>query len=327
MEPETLFRAMADGTRWRTLAVLRRHELGVSELVEVLHQPQSTISRHLRVLREAGLIRDRRDGNAVLYSLPTTSQNGQEDALRLRLLEWIAEQPLPASVSSRLEALIRRGRDRSRRFFDRTGKRWDALREESFGPCFHWEAFLALLPSAWTVADIGTGTGYLLPGLARHFDRVIAVEPVERMLQVARNRVDYHGLANVGLCHGDLGQLPISDAGVDLVTAALVLHHIPAVREALTELHRILHAGGCVLIVEQMAHNSAAFRDRMQDHWWGFDPDEFCGWLTEAGFAGVRSQTLATVDRATDAPDLFVVTGHKADRSANSLLKNRGLPL
>ncbi len=311
MEPEAVFKAMADRTRQRALTALGRHELGVSELVEVLNQPQSTVSRHLKILRDAGLIHDRRDGNTVLYSVCAPQDDGAVSDLAGRLLAWIAEQPLAGSIESRLETTIRKRRNMSHRFFDRIGRQWDTLREESFGSTFHLEAFIALLPQRWTVADIGTGTGYLLPTLAQHFQRVIGVEPVDNMLEAARHRIKYHGIDNVEVRSGDLGQLPIASDSINLAIAALVLHHVPSPRGALAELHRIVCGGGNILIVEQTAHQSESFRERMQDRWWGHDPDEFGGLLKSVGFEQVRWRRLVTVERADDAPDLFVTTGCK----------------
>jgi ArsR family transcriptional regulator len=312
MTPATVFKAMADRTRQRTLIALCRHELSVSELVEVLAQPQSTVSRHLKTLREAGLIRDRRNGSTVLYSVAVreSEDNGQDD-LSGRLLSWAAEQPLTEGMESRLEGVIRKRRDMSRRFFDRVGRQWDALREDSFGASFHLEAFTALLPRTWTVADIGTGTGYLLPVLARHFEQVIGVEPVDKMLETARHRLAHLGIGNVDLRPGELAAVPIADSSVDLATAMLVLHHVPTPREAVAELHRILRTSGRVLIVEQTAHGDEPFHERMQDRWWGFEPEELARWLEAAGFAEVCTTRLATIEPGAGAPNLFVVTGRK----------------
>lgn len=316
MDPEVIFKAMTDQTRRRTLGVLRRHELSVSELVGTLGQPQSTVSRHLKVLRDAGLIRDRRDGNTVLYSVPVT-QNGRATDLHARLLDWIAAQRLPTGVESRLETVIRQRQDMSRRFFDRIGHQWDTLREESFGSSFHLEAMIALLPRTWTVADIGTGTGYLLPSLAQHFQRVVAIEPVDAMLEAARRRIEYAGAGNVELQRGDLGQVPIPTGSIDLALAVLVLHHVSSPEEALAELHRIVRDGGRVLIVEQTAHQSESFRERMQDRWWGFNPGDFSKTLRSAGFDDVESRLLVTVTRADDAPELFVSTARKREGIAS----------
>ena len=313
MKPEVVFKAMADQTRQRTLRVLTPNELTVSELVEVLRQPQSTVSRHLRVLREAGLIRDRREGNAVLYSVQPSAATLDGAELTGRMLEWVAGQPLPPPQTPRLDAVHHRPREMSDRFFNRIGRHWDSLREESFGNRFHLEAFWALLPRRWVVADIGTGTGYLLVTLARYFSRVVGVDPVDTMLEAARQRVEELRLGNrVELRQGDLSRLPISGATVDLAVAVLVLHHVASPPSALAELYRILRAGGTFLVVEQTAHEREDFRDRMQDRWWGFEAADLGGQLEAMGFEEVRSQLLTTVERDADAPELFVVTGRKA---------------
>ena len=306
--PDLIFRALADETRRRTLTVLKQHELSVSELVSVLDQPQSTVSRHLRVLRDASLIRDRRNGNAVMYSMPASgSHPGDSDPLA-GLTEWLGQQALPRSIKGRLDSVLRKRREMSRRFFDAQGRQWDALREDSFGARFQLEAFMALLPDTWTVADIGTGTGYLLPSLARHFRRVIGVEPSDRMIEAATERIERERLKNVELRTGELEQLPISRASVDLSLAVLVLHHVASPVAAVSELRRITRHGGTVLLVEQFAHQSESFRTRMQDRWWGFEPGELITWLEAAGFSKCRSVKLTTAELADDAPELFAVT-------------------
>lgn len=299
-----VFRAMADGTRQRVLQVLQGQELSVSELVEVLGQPQSTVSRHLKVLREAGLLQERKDGPASLCSAVCGS-NGDAAELGGLLFGWIAEQPLPASIRLRLEGVLARRRRSSDAFFHGVGQEWDRLREESFGTTFHLEALLPLIPRFGCVADVGFGTGYLLPILARRFERVIGVEPVERMIEIARHRLDRAGADNVEVRRGDLSNLPIDGQSVDLAISMLVLHHVPSPQAALAELFRVLRPAGRVLIVEQEAHDAAAFHERMQDRWWGFDRSEFAGWLRSAGFSGVEVSDLPAVG-AADAPGLFV---------------------
>jgi len=314
VRPENLFKAMADATRQRALQVLKGQELSVSELVEVLGQPQSTVSRHLRTLRNADLIRDRRDGATVLYSVPKDDAGNGASDLPRHLLAWVDRQPLPDSLAERLDVVLDRRRDMSARFFDRVGRHWDNLREASFGKTFHLEALIALLPSDWIVADIGAGTGYLLPALAGQFRHVIGVEPVDRMIDISRQRVELLGLNNVDLRKGDLARLPISPEAVDLAIAMLVLHHVPSPRAALGELHRILRGAGQVLIVEQAAHEDEGFRDRMQDGRWGFDRDELTAWVRSAGFADSTSRVLLSADRSAGTPELFIVTGNRGQQ-------------
>jgi ubiquinone/menaquinone biosynthesis C-methylase UbiE/DNA-binding MarR family transcriptional regulator len=332
---EHVFKALADDVRKSAYVLLCRHELQVGELVEVLRLPQSTVSRQLKVLRDAGLIEDQRDGNHVRYRAVRLGSEVAADAasattvgnvdnastadgmtadlvLRHHLLEWATQQELLVDVIERLEVVLERRRARSRAFFDRVGRHWDKLREEAFGAQFHLEALLALLPRAWRVADLGTGTGYLLPALATRFDQVVAVEPVERMRQAAEQRVTIHALENVDLRPGELAELPMTDGEVDLAIAILVLHHVPEPAVALAEVLRVLRPGGHLLIVEQGKHHHEGFRERMQDERWGFEPRELADHLRSAGFESVSPQRLATVTQAADAPALFAVTARKA---------------
>ena len=308
MSTDSIFRALADETRRRTLTVLRQHELSVSELVAVLDQPQSTVSRHLRVLRDASLIRDRRNGKAVLYSVAVSGSRSHDTDPSGGVLDWLGQQALPRSIKGRLDTVLRKRKEMSRQFFDSLGHQWDTLREDSFGSRFELEAFMGLLPDNWTVADIGTGTGYMLPLLAGHFRRVIGVEPASRMIEAASERVEQEELKNVELRTGELEELPISKGSVDLALAVLVLHHVASPASAVSELRRISRPGGAVLLVEQFAHQSESFRTRMQDRLWGFDPSELVAWLVDAGFTDCRSVKLGTAELADDAPELFAVT-------------------
>ena len=316
MTADVVFKAMADGTRRRILQVLVTTELGVSELVEVLQLPQSTVSRHLKVLRQAGLVDARHAGTSALY-FPVQGQNGELTGLNDQMIGWAGGQELSAPLRSRLGQVLRTRRGESDAYFARVAHRWDQMRIECFGPAFHLEAATALLPREWTVADVGTGTGYLLPVLARTFARVIAVDPVAEMLGAARQRVADSGFANVEFRTGTATDLPVEDAELDLCIASLVLHHEPTPTEALAEFRRALKPGGTVLIVEQRAHQLREFHELMQDRWWGFEPEELADQLTQAGFIDTAARPLATAEptsaSAPEAPELFVLTGYRAN--------------
>ncbi len=319
MNSEPIFQALADATRQRILQLLVQQELNVSDLVEVLAQPQSTVSRHLKVLRDAGLIVDRREGASMVYAAAASSANGdgRDGGIRERIVAWVEEQPLPLVVAKRLAAVTRRRQAQSEAFFERVGHRWDQMRVDCFGTAFPYEALTALLPPTWTVADVGTGTGYLLPLLSRRFTRVIAVDPVPVMLEAARSQPGLAGATNVEFRAGDLSGLPMADGEADLALAKLVLHHVPSPAAALRELRRVLRPGGRVLIVEQAAHQCQDFFEQMQDRWWGFDPDHLAGELARAGFAEVRHAPLASAEptsaTAPEAPALFVMTADRRE--------------
>jgi ArsR family transcriptional regulator len=321
---ELIFKALADATRQRIVHVLAIEELSVTELVEVLDQPQSTVSRHLKILRDAGLVMDRRNGPTVLHSTcppavapnpprPPTAGNGGDgqSQLRHRLLDWLGRQPLDDDIRERLDRVIRARRAESAGFFDTIGARWDQLRIEAFGETFHWEALAWLLPREWTVADVGTGTGYLLAGLSARFAQVIAVDPSEAMLQAAQARPELAAARNVSFRAGSLDRLPIESGTLDLAIASLVLHHVAEPPAALGELRRCVRPGGRLLIVEQESHHDAEFHGRMGDHWWGFEPAGLLNWTRQAGFTEAIVYPLATARpttrRGMECPKLFAL--------------------
>lgn len=328
---ELMLKAMADPTRQRLVRVLSRHELTVSELVEVLDQPQSTVSRHLKVLREAGLIADRRQGSSVQYAaLPPhplcrparPGANGYREAdpaaaLRDRLLDWAGQTDLDAEARGRIEKVLARRQARTHGFFDVVGARWDQLRVEAFGSAFHLEAMTALLPADWMVADIGTGTGYLLGVLADRFRKVIAVDPAEAMLAVARQRPEVRQADNIEFREGGLQELPLACGEVDLVIASLVLHHVEDPEGAMGEMARCLRPGGMLLVIEQRPEGSDEFYDRMGDRWWGFDPENLVSLASKRGFAAIRTCGLRTAGpsngKVTGAPGLFVLTARRGE--------------
>ena len=406
-----VLRALADSTRQKIAQLLVHEELSVSELVEVLRLPQSTVSRHLKVLREAEWLVDRREGTAVLYraapragrsadgaseatefdgsraetltpalslegrgsqtvalsdepdeisvtdetsvpgetsdqpsgvdgpaldtngdvSVVTAGQRARGNSggeavsragslrsgdLRAVLFDWLKAQPLAKAVAARLERVLARRRDESIGFFDRLGSRWDQLRSAAFGDAFAFEAMLALLPRTWTVADIGTGTGYLLPSLSAQFAKVIAVEPSAAMLGCAQRRAAEANATNIEFKQGDLGRLPIATGACDAAIACLVLHHVARPDQALSELHRIVRPGGRVLIIEQRAHENQAFYETMQDLWWGFDPTELAAKMAAVGFTGVRAMPLRRAAGGHgEAPELFALAGENVETS------------
>ncbi len=315
--PVDVFRVLADITRLRVVQLLLLEELSVGELVEIVGLPQSSVSRHLKALRDAGLVRDRRVGATALHAAALHSDGaaeGTDEQLPAMLMQWLALRPLPSAVRERLDRVVA-ARDASNAgFFNRLGRRWDELRTDAFGAAFSMEAFVALLPRDWTVADIGTGTGHLLPTLSANFRRVIAVEPAEGMLECARGRVVQSRLTNVDLRQGDLTHLPLGDGEADLAIAMLVLHHVENPDDALRELRRIIRPGGRILIVEQEAHENQSFYERMQDRWWGFDAAGLSRRLTATGCEADQAHRLVTASRegSVDAPPLFALTATRS---------------
>lgn len=293
-----LFRALGDPVRLRLLHLLSVEELSVGELVRILDLPQSTVSRQISVLREQGLLSSRPAGPATYYRTNLESEVGDgETDLRDSLTELLQTAELAPSDQRSLERVIAARDAQGEQFFDRIGLQWDSLREECFGPSFHLEAFIALLPAEWTVADLGTGTGYLLPLLGRHFAKVIGIDNSRPMLELARKRADETGVSeHIELKEGDLENLPVEDAAVDLAVAVLMLHHLPDVEAALHEVRRILKPGGKLLVVEIRDHDNEAFRVRMADRRPGIAADQLETWIRKAGLEVGSTWELPTAE-------------------------------
>ncbi len=284
-----MFKAVGDPARLRLLHLLSHEELSVGELVRILDMPQSSISRHLKALKEQGLAADRPIGAATFYRASVEADLGDGDTeLRDSLNRLLRQNDLPDADRRRLErVLAMRHAPEGEEFFDRIGARWDALREHAFGPTFHLEALVRLLPRALDVADLGAGTGYLLPLLGSHFRRVIAVDMSQQMLDVARRRLDEAGIGNVDLRRGTIESLPLKRAEVDLVLALILLHHVDDIPAVLGRIHHALKPGGRLLIVDFQPHANERFRVAMADRRPGLEKKQLVEWLKAAGFGDV----------------------------------------
>jgi ArsR family transcriptional regulator len=302
------FSALADPTRCRMLWLLERHELTVSELCSVLQLPQSTVSRHLRMLSDADWVTSRRDGTSRYYALALDGPAGA----RAQIWELTRAQ-MSSGVGAeqderRLARVLAGRREASQQFFATSAGQWDRLRDELFGREFVSGALLGLLPSDWIVGDLGCGTGALLPTLAPHVAGVIGVDGSEEMLAAARERVK--DLPNVELRAGSLEALPLADDSLDAVTLMLVLHHLPAPAAALSEAARVLKPGGRLLIVDMTSHEREEYRQRMGHVWLGFSNEQMRRYLAQAGLEDVKIHALPP-DGAAKGPSLFAAAAAK----------------
>lgn len=298
--------ALADGTRSRILLALDGRELTVSELCSVLQLPQSTVSRHLKVLSGGGWTRPRREGTRRLYSLP-----GEELSPAARRLWSLTRDQVGASSDARqdarrLERVLGQRRSASRRFFATAAGRWDRMRDELFGSRFYILSLLGLLPEELAVADLGCGTGPLSEALAPFVAKVYAVDGVEPMLDAARERLAPY--PNVEVLQGELEALPLGERLVDVATLILVLHHLPDPAKVIAEVARILRPGGRLLIVDMLPHDREEFRQQMGHVWLGFREAQIGRLLAAAGLRAGPFRQLPP-DPAAKGPGLFAVVG------------------
>jgi SAM-dependent methyltransferase len=300
---------LADPTRLRALRVLERRELSVLELCEVLALPQSTASRHLKVLSDGGWLTSRREGTQAFYALAPDLDPGARKlwlVARAELEEW----PVVRQDTGRLEAVLSR-RDGAQRFFAGAAGAWDELRAKVYGRAFGAEALLALLPPAWTVADLGCGTGALAAELAPRVRKVVAVDQSSAMLRAARKRTE--AFPNVELHEADLAALPLDGGRCDAAIMTLVLAYLDAPLPALREAARILRPGGRLVVLDAARHEDEELRRKMSQAHPGFAPDALAALFREAGLAHVVVRSLPPEPGAR-GPGLVVGAGERPAR-------------
>ena len=298
---------LGDATRSRLLLLLERHEMTVGELCAALQLPQSTVSRHLKVLLDSQWVTSRREGTSRYYGAIDP-----EAAAARRLWQLLREQVTATSAAEhdarRATTIVARRRTASVQFFESAAGRWDKLRAELFGHVPHLLSLAGLLDEDWVVGDLGCGTGQLAATVAPFVSRVIAVDRSADMLQSARRRL--RELANVELRRGDLEALPITSEALDAATLLLVLHHIPDPSAVLADVARVLKPGGRLLIVDMLPHDREEYRQQMGHIWLGFAAEQVRKFLSGAGFQRSRVVPLPP-DPESKGPGLFVANARK----------------
>ena len=300
---------LAEMTRCRILQLLSVHELTVSELCGVLQLPQSTASRHLKVLADGGWVRARRDGTSHLYQMSNGELDGPPRQMWNLICEQLAESPAVLQDQRRLEHVLSERRSRSQAFFSSTADGWDHLRDELFGSRFDLLALLGLGDPRWTVGDLGCGTGRISAALAPWVEQVIAVDGSAAMLAAARERLAER--KNVRIREGELEKLPIADAQLDAATLFLALHHLPDPSRALAEARRVLKPGGRLVVVDMLPHDREEYRQQMGHVWLGFSRQQMQKAFDRTGFRAVRFADLPSEAEAK-GPALFAAGAEAA---------------
>ncbi|WP_294393837.1 metalloregulator ArsR/SmtB family transcription factor [uncultured Sphingomonas sp.] len=293
VSPLILFRALADPTRLRIIALLRRMELSVGELAQVLGQSQPRVSRHVRILSDAALCRRRREGSWVFLGLgpaavPTlfATIDGWRDS---------ATEKWELADAARLEAVQADRAAAAEAYFDAHAAEWDAIRSLHVAEAQVETAIVGVLGGQplGRLVDIGTGTGRMLTLLGPQSDSAIGIDRSPEMLRLARARLGEAGIERADLRQGDMYALPVKDAAADTVVLHLVLHYAQAPAAAIAEAARLLPPGGRLLIVDFAAHEQEELREREGHARLGFDDEQIAHWFDAAGLASAATETLA----------------------------------
>ncbi|HJQ60771.1 MAG TPA: metalloregulator ArsR/SmtB family transcription factor [Vineibacter sp.] len=274
---------MAEETRLRILALAAHDQLTVSEFVDVLGQSQPRVSRHLKLLVEAGVLERIREGQWAYFRLARNL--GSSQALARDVIARLpANDALLAADQERFADLKRRRENRAIAYFRQNAARWDQLRALHVADGEIEAALLAQLPAdAESLLDIGTGTGRILQVLAPHVARAIGIDQSREMLAVARNNLANAGVAKVEIRQGDMYALPLPANAVDVVTIHQVLHYAEDPAAVLREAARVLRPGGIVLVVDFAPHDLVELRREHAHIHLGFADNQVAGWLSAAG--------------------------------------------
>jgi ArsR family transcriptional regulator len=282
----------------------------VTELQAALQLPQSTVSRHLKVLGDGGWIGRTPEGASHLYRFPSDGLQARSRQLWELVRGELTTSRAAERDRQRLRAVLTERHARSRSFFASQAGQWDRIREELFGRRHELQAFLGLLDPEWAVGDLGCGTGHLAAAVAPFVRRVVAVDESAEMLGAARARLSE--LANVELQQGELELLPLREAELDLAVLALVLPYLPEPGRAIAEAARALQPGGRLLVMDLQPHDRAEYGETMGHLWLGFGPAQVLAWCSAAGLRAARVIPLPG-DLAVRGPGLFLAAARKPE--------------
>lgn len=278
------FKALGDETRLRLANILMHYELSVNEIVKIMKMGQSRVSRHLKILLEAGLLVSRRDGLWVFYQTPKAgrARNFLNLVMPLVLPDTRLDDDLARAAKIMDERILR-----TRQFFNSVAEHWDALKTEILGDFDIASSILSIMPvSCHTAVDLGCGTGGVLYAMRERARVIIGVDGSAKMLEVCKRRFAAERLPenSISLRIGELSHLPLADNEANFATLNLVLHHLPNPAISLKEVRRIMAPDGLIFLSEFLRHNDETMRARYGDHWLGFEKDEIAGYLEDAGF-------------------------------------------
>ena len=293
-----LFKAIGEPTRLRILVLLGRGDLTVSDLTLVLNQSQPRVSRHLKLLTEAGVVTRYQEGSWAWFRLADQSVE--------RSITDTALQHVDMSVHAmqrdieRLDGVRRDRQARAADYFAQNAADWDALRSLHAPDDAVEAAMLGAVKGRHidTMLDLGTGTGRLLELFAPHYHSAIGIDMSREMLAVARAKLENAKITKASIRQGDVSAPPVERGRFDLVTIHQVLHYLDEPQIVITEAARALKAGGTLLVVDFASHDLEYLRDKHAHQRLGFSDEQMNGWFRDVGLGFERVEFFTTTNKS-----------------------------
>jgi ubiquinone/menaquinone biosynthesis C-methylase UbiE/DNA-binding transcriptional ArsR family regulator len=288
-----VLRAAGETSRLRILALLALDELSVLELCRILDQSQPRVSRHLKLLADAGLVERFPDGAWVFYRL--AGGGAPERALADHALDALdRDDPVLTRDAQRLASVHGERSAAAAAYFARNAERWDQIRSLYVAEADVERAILAAAGAGphRTLVDLGAGTGGMLLLLGERAQKAIGLDLSQHMLNIARAAADKAGLTHCELRHGDIFDTRLGDGCADLVTVHQVLHYLTDPAAAVTEAARLTGPGGRLVIVDFAPHGLEFLREQHQHRRLGFTDEEVAGWLAASGLISQPAVSL-----------------------------------